>query len=494
MPRKHGAAAHARPQSGSHRSQPHGAEKDKLRWWQLSLLGVAFTIGTGYFLGSGIAIRIGGPGALLAFAVAAFGTYLVFDALARMTSAELLEGSFRSYAKKAFGGWAGFSSGWVYWSSELLIMGSQLTALSLFTRLWLPGVPMWILASGYAILGLTIVLLGTKGFERFENIFAVIKVSAIVMFIIVGTVALFGWLGAGKYTPRLPAAFNAYVPHGFTGLWSSLLLAFYAFGGIEIMGIMAIRLRNPSEAPKAGKMMLSLLAVIYIASILLAVTLVPWQTFHPDRSPFHTALAQFNLPVVPHLFNAILIIAGFSTMTAALFAITSMLVTLARDRDAPPFFAKTMFRNSPIPAIGLTTAGLVASIIFAMLMPGSVYEYVTIAAGLMLLYNWFFILITAGKLVPLTGWGKAKRFIGMAILLGAISGAVVHDTSRPGFYISFGFLLIIALITFFMRSHWKPRGDTKKEEEQLPRIIGMEFRSPEKKPNRLKTKVRAESD
>lgn len=88
---------------------------NKLRWWQLSLLGVACTIGTGYFLGSGLAIKIGGPAALISFIIAAIGTYLVFDALSQMTSEQPLEGSFRSYAKQAYGGWAGFSSGWAYW-------------------------------------------------------------------------------------------------------------------------------------------------------------------------------------------------------------------------------------------------------------------------------------------------------------------------------------------------------------------------------------------
>lgn len=98
---------------------------------------------------------------------------MFFVMLARMTAEDPIEGYFRSYAKKAYGRWAGFSSGWVYWSAELLIMGSQLTALSLFSRFWLPQLPMWIFATVYGVLGLGIIIVGTKGFERLENIFAV---------------------------------------------------------------------------------------------------------------------------------------------------------------------------------------------------------------------------------------------------------------------------------------------------------------------------------
>lgn len=147
-------------------------EQGNLRWWQLSLLGVASTIGTGYFLGTGIGIRMAGPSILIAFVLAAAGTYTVFEVLARMTADRPEQGSFRSYAKRAFGRWAGFGSGWVYWCSELLIMGSQLTALSLFSRFWFPGVPMWIFAIGYAVLGLAVIFFGKPGL-RFDGKYAV---------------------------------------------------------------------------------------------------------------------------------------------------------------------------------------------------------------------------------------------------------------------------------------------------------------------------------
>ncbi|UUZ86109.1 amino acid permease [Paenibacillus sp. P26] len=349
-----------------------------------------------FFLGSGLAIRIGGPSALISFILAALVTLIVFDVLAKMTSEDPLEGSFRSYAKKAFGRWAGFSGGYVYWSAELLIMGSQLTALSLFSRHWFPQMPMWIFASGYAVLGLTVIVIGTRAFERVENLFAVIKIAAILMFIAIAALALAGIIPGHAGRLRLQDAFSPFVPDGFRGWWSSLLFAFYAFGGIEIMGLMALRLSKPEEAPKAGRMMLLLIAVIYVVSLFLAMLLVPWETFHSKKSPFMMALGPYRLPWVPDLFNAVLIIAGFSTMVASLFAVTQILVTLSNDGDAPAFFSRK-WKNRPLAAIGLTTAGLAASIVLALLMPGQVYEYFTTAAGLMLIYNWCFILVTAGK-------------------------------------------------------------------------------------------------
>lgn len=426
-----------------------------LRWWQLSLLGVASTIGTGYFLGSALGIRMGGPAFLLSIILAATATYFVFDVLARMTAEDPQKGSFRTYAKQAYGRWAGFSTGWMYWCSEVLIMGSQMTALAIFSRFWFPGIPMWIFASGYAVLGLFVIWVGNKGFDRLENVLAVIKVAAIVMFLVIAAAAWMGLLKGGT-KPQLPSSMNAFFPAGGMGAWSSLIFAFYAFGGIEVMGVMAVRLKDPKEAPKSGKVMILVLSFVYVLSIGMAIMMVAWNQFSQSKSPFVVALSSYKLPFIPHIFNAVLIIGGFSTMVASLYAVTTMLVTLSEDRDAPRLFSRKMFkRKTPLYALSLTAAGLILSIVLSLLMPGKIYEYLTTAAGLMLLYNWFFILVSAGRLMELTAWGKIKRIIGMLLIAAAVSGTALHATSRPGLWISLGFIVLISIVVLCMRSVWK---------------------------------------
>lgn len=439
-------------------------EEKKLKWWQLSLLGIAGTIGTGYFLGSGLAISIGGPAVLIVYILAAIGTYVVFDALARMTAEHPEEGSFRSYAKKAFGNWAGFGSGWVYWFSELLIMGSQLTALSIFSRFWFPAVPMWVFAAGFAVVSLLIVFFGNKGFDRVENVLAVIKVAAILMFLGVAAALLAGWIGGAKFTPKVPLGLKALFPSGGTGLWSAFIFAFYAYGGIEVLGIMSNRLQKPEEAPKAGKVMLLGLAAVYVLSIGLAVIMVPLSAFNPKESPFVLALRSDHLAFVPHVFNGVLIIAGFSTMTASLYAITSMMITLAREGDAPKLFSKKWKEKYPFYALCLIAAGLSGAIMMSLWLPGKVYEYITTAAGLMILYNWSFILLSSGKLLKPGLWSAVKRWSGLVLVAAAVAGTLFHALSRPGFYIS---LLIVALIALsdWIVQHFRSKQERSEQEE-----------------------------
>lgn len=430
--------------------------KGDLKWWQLSLIGVGCTIGTGYFLGSSIGTKITGPSIVFSFILAAIGTYIVFNLLAKMTAQDPQEGSFCYYAKKAYGQWAGFSCGWNYWSSNILIMGSQLTALSILSRFWFPAIPLWIFAAGYAILSIIVVLTGTKGFDKLENILAIIKFSAIIMFIILAIAALLGWFNMDGKQPNFPSTSEELFRHGFTGFWSSLIYAFYAYGGIEVIGIMAMQLKKKEDAPKAGTVMLFGLMVVYVLSLGLAVILVSIDAFQDKESPFVTALADYRLAFFPHVFNGAIIIAGFSTMTASLYGVTNLLVTLANDGDAPSFFAKKVkkLKNLPLPSLGLASLGLLASIITALLLPGKIYEYITTAAGILLLYNWFFIIISAFRILSFTTWSKFLAFTGIVLILAAISGTLLEKEIRPGFFVSLLFVFMIFLVCLKMKKGW----------------------------------------
>ncbi|TYP79758.1 amino acid permease [Paenibacillus methanolicus] len=441
------------------------ANKGELAWWQLSLLGIGCTIGTGYFLGSGIGIKIAGPSMVASFLIAAAGTYIVFHLLAKMTGEDPQEGSFCYYAGKAYGKWAGFGSGWNYWGSKILIMGSQLTALGLMTQFWFPKVPLWIFAAVYAVLAIAVVLLGTKGFDKVENILAVTKTAAIFMFIILAAAALFGWIhGGSDARPGWPDGWQSFAPGGYRGFWSSLIYAFYAYGGIETIGLMSMQLKKKEEASKAGSVMLIGLTVIYVISIGLVTFMVAHNAISEKESPFVTALKSYDLAFFPHVFNAAIVTAGFSTMTASLFAVTNLLVTLAKDCDAPKLFERKLkFRELPLPSLALATAGIAASIVTALLLPGKIYAYITTAAGIMQMYNWGFIIVSAIKVLQLKATDKTFAAIGLALLLAAVIGVVLESDIRWGFFISLALSGIIAVVTLVMQKRIWNKQHTKKQ-------------------------------
>ena len=162
-----------------------------------------------------IGIKITGPSIVLSFILAAFGTYVVYSLLAKMTAEDPQDGSFCYYANKAYGRWAGFSCGWNYWCSNILIMGSQLTALAILSRFWFPIVPLSVSLQLYTtILAIIVVLTGNKGFEKVENVIAIIKTAAIVMFIILAAAAVFGWFHGDIKNAGFPNTANELFPKG----------------------------------------------------------------------------------------------------------------------------------------------------------------------------------------------------------------------------------------------------------------------------------------
>ncbi|WP_427109965.1 amino acid permease [Lysinibacillus xylanilyticus] len=430
--------------------------KGKLSWWQLSLLGIGCTLGTGFFLGTSMAIHKSGPAVVIPILLAAIATYIVYDALVKMSVDNPDKGSFRTYAKLAFGKWAGFSNGWIYLISEMLIMGSQLMALGIFTKLWFPTLPLWVSASIYAALALVVILTGMKGFEKFQNIFGALKAAAVVMFIIVAVVLIIkGFNSESTTLDALHANYEEFFSQGLKGIWFGLLYAFYAFGGIEVMGLMVIDLKNPKEAPKAGKVMLIAITVIFIMAIMLALALVSWQDFNIEESPFITALNGYHIPFFADIFNGVLIIAGFSTMVASLYAVITILITLAEDHDAPTALAKKGKMKVPFPAFLFLASGLIITIVIGFLMPEKIFEYLVTAAGLMLIYNWLFILVTYRKLMELSKWEHVKNGIGMLLIVVTVSGTLGEKTSRLGFFVSLLFIIIIGIATWIVMKRQK---------------------------------------
>lgn len=104
----------------------------------------------------------------------------------------------------------------------------------------------------------------------------------------------------------------------------------------------------------------------------------------------------------------------------------------------------------PLPAFLFLTVGLTVTIVIGFLIPEKIFEYLITAAGLMLIYNWLFILVTYAKLMTLTKWQHVKNVVGMLLIAVTVSGTLGDKTSRLGFYISLLFIVIIAVATFIV--------------------------------------------
>lgn len=408
-----------------------------LDWWDLSLIGVGAVIGAGFFLGTALSTQRTGLSLLPAYIVGGLIAYKVFSALAEMSSRDPQEGSFRVYARKAFGPYMGFTSGWMYWLAGVLIMSTEVAALSIFSQFWFPAVPLWVFAVVYSALALAINLLGVNDFGKIESLFGVVKISALLVFIVFGVLLLLGAINLSHPTGSNLFDFTQWFPAGLTGLLSAFIFVLFSYGGIEVMGILSHELKQHKDIGKSGKVMLSSLTAVYAVALLLIFTMVPWHKVSTVESPFVTALSTFGFGFADSLLNAVIISAAFSTMVGALFGVTNVMVSLANDLDAPVILAWRNKRGVPVFALLSTGIGLVFAIVLSFLLPHTVYEYLATAAGVMLILNWIIILMSNLKLSSQSAAGKRLThdrlsYLTIFLILLTIAGATIHLNERIG--------------------------------------------------------------
>lgn len=186
----------------------------------------------------------------------------------------------------------------------------------------------------------------------------------------------------------------------------------------------------------------------------LALAFIDEKKISAEESPLIKALQPFQIPFIADVFNGVFIIAGFSTMVASLYAIITILVSLSEDHHAPAFLSKKGRLKIPFPAFICLIIGLIVSIIIALLLPNRIFEYITTAAGLMLLYNWLFILASFMKLLRPTHWSFMKPIIAVVLIIIAVTTTLFAEISRIGFFVSVGFIVIITIAVLMMRKKW----------------------------------------
>jgi len=432
-----------------------------ITWWQLSLIGIGSIVGAGFFLGTSIAIGLTGPSVIIAFLIAGLIGYITFSALAEMKINDPETGSFRDYVRKAFGNNIAFISGWMFWTAGVLIMASEVTALSEFSRYWFPQIPLYVFSIIYSFLGLGINLLGVKDFGKIEAFFAIVKITTLVLFIIFGVLFILGYVlpkGGVAGTPFISLSSLNWFPKGIKGLWSSIIFALFPFAGVVVVGAASNQLKKKESILKAINVLNLALVFLYVTSLFMILKMVHWQQIQVNKSPFVTALSVFNIPFINSIFNIVIISAAFSTFVGALFAITNVLLSLAKDHEAPQIVMRKNKRGVNVIALLLGTSFLLVTILLSFILPGTIYEYLTTAGSVLLIANWIIILaaqIKNRRNYPIQSNTKIKPFkmlfapyssyLGIVLVIFALIGVVFNPIQRIGLFVSIG---IVAIITF----------------------------------------------
>ena len=338
---------------------------------QLAMIAIGGAIGTGLFLGSSLAVNAAGPAVVITYLLGSVVALLLMGALSEMAVAHPTAGSFGVYAELYLSPWAGFVIRYSYWASQAVAIGGEAVAVAIYLGWWLPQVPLWVWIVAFSAALVYVNARSVGSFGEFEYWFAMVKVVAIVAFIVFGLGALAG-LGA---TPAIGlrnfTAHGGFFPHGLAGAWRAIVFVIFSFIGTEVVAVTAGEAKDPrATVPRAMRSMVGRLVAFYVGAIVVLIGVVPWNQVQPGAdvtaSPFVKVFAMVGIPTAAHVLNFVVITAALSSMNCNLYLATRMMFSLSRGGYAPAALGRLSARGTPVNALLLSAAGLALATLVAV--------------------------------------------------------------------------------------------------------------------------------
>ncbi|WP_438942747.1 amino acid permease [Pseudomonas amygdali] len=351
----------------------HGTLSKGLTSGQITMISIGGVIGAGFFVGSASAISAAGPAVLISFGIAALLVILVMGMLAELATANPDSGSFSTYAQQALGRWAGFSIGWLYWWFYVLVIPLEAIVASDILGSWL-GVPS-IAVGVVLIVGLTMTnTMSVKNFGTLEYWFSLIKVVTILAFVLLGGIAIAGFLPSSSATGVGHLwADGGFAPNGVAGIASALVLALFSFTGMEIVTIAAAESEDPrANIRKALRSVVWRMLIFYFGSIFVIVSLVAWNSPRLEVGSFQSALEVMGIPGAGMIIQSVILVGVASTLNSAIFTASRMGYSLAVRRDAPKSWATTNKVGVPKVSILCASAGALVLLVANYTLPQTV--------------------------------------------------------------------------------------------------------------------------
>ena len=453
----------------------------KLSTRQMTMIAIGGAIGTGLFLGSSLAVHTAGPAVIVSYFIGAVIALLLMGALSEMAVAHPTAGSFGVYAELYLNRWAGFAVRYTYWACQCIAIGGEATAVAIYCRWWFPQVQPWIWIVLFSLLLVIVNASEVGNFGNFEYWFAMIKVVAITAFIAFGAIVLLGLLpAAGHVGFRNFTLGGKFFATGPAGVWMAMCFVIFSYIGTEVVAVTAGEAQNPDVAvPRAMRSMLLRLILFYIGAMIVLIGVVPWTSIQPGAdvtaSPFVSVFRLMHIPAATHVMNFVVVTAALSSMNCDLYLSTRMMFSLARAGHAPSLFGRVTKRGVPLPALLISTTGLLIATAVAVVYPASAYVYLFGIALFGGLFVWMMIFIT--HLFFRRSWESAGmrrlpvRMIGYpwTSVLGAILVAAIIATTwwvpgmRPTILSGVPWLALVT-VGYWVHSRMKQNRSSKRTE------------------------------
>ncbi|MEL0637731.1 amino acid permease [Marinomonas sp. TI.3.20] len=403
------------------------------------------------------------PAILISYALTGLLVLLVMRMLGEMAVSNPDSGSFSTYAARAIGPWAGFTIGWLYWWFWVLVIPVEAIAGANILHAWFQNIASWEFAVAIMIVLTISNLWHVKSFGEFEFWFALIKVIGIIAFIIVGGLAVFGfWPLAHVSGIASLYSHGGFMPKGFGAVLAGVLVTIFSFFGAEIVTIAAAESENPKAKIRlATKLVLYRIALFYLLSIFIVVSLVAWNDPALKQGSFQYVLMSLNVPHAKLLVDIVVLTAVCSCMNSGLYTASRMFYSLARRGDAPAVAKKLSSNGVPhLAVLASTIAGFIgcfASYVF----PGEVFSFLLSTTGAIALVVYLVIAVSQLRMrTAMEKEGNSPDFkmwffpgltwAAIAVILMVLGYMCISPDYRPETFATIGVTGVMLICSFFV--------------------------------------------
>lgn len=432
----------------------------------ITMIAIGGAIGTGLFLGSGQAIHHAGPSIIIAYLVMGIFTFMLMRALGELMLSDTSKHSFIDFVSTYMGPRMEFVTGWMYWICWISLAMADLTATGIYLKFWFPHLPQWV---GPLIIVLLLMLANMVSvgiFGEIESWFSLVKVAAIIALILIGLGMVFNH----HVVNGVPASFNNLVaygglfPTGRSGFMMGCQMVVFAFAGIEMVGVTAGEAANPEkELPHAINTLPIRIALFYIGSMLVIMSVYPWNLIKTNTSPFVQVFTAVGIKYAAGIINFVVLTAAMSATNSAIFTTSRTLYTLASAGNAPHYFAKLSSEAVPKRALNFSSMVLLIVVALNYFVPSKIFNIISSVSTINFLFIWIIILWChilyrkknpAGVKIftmpgyPLTSWLTLLFFVGVLVVL------LIEPSTR---------LSLILFLVFFALLFWQYKLITGKD-------------------------------
>lgn len=355
-----------------------------LSWYHLVALGVGGIVGTGIYTLIGVGADRAGPAILISFIIAGVVCACAAFAYAELATLIPLAGGAYTYSYAALGELIAWVVGWSLILEYSLVVSTVAVGWSAYATGFLHGIgidlPFW-LAAGYNSIdpitgqhGLVnfpavfivfviaaMLMVGTKASATLNLFLVVIKIAALLLFIIV-TLPHFN---IENFHPFMPNGFSKVMsPDGKErGVMAAAAIIFFAFYGFDTIATAAEETKQPRRDLSIGIVgSLVVCIIIYVLVGLGAVGALHYTAFSHSEEPLAHILRTLGSNHIAGLVGIAAVVALPTVLLAFFYGQTRIFFVMGRDGTLPAFLSKVSAKTGTPVATTLFTAVIIAAI------------------------------------------------------------------------------------------------------------------------------------